>query len=84
MMRRCDIALAALLISGSILGVTVPAGAQTYPVCLAGGDADSPRCDYANLEQCRAAASGIGYCISSLGYTSSGYPSSRAAARRVR
>jgi len=83
-MRRSDIAPAALLVSESILGAVAPASAQTYPFCLAGGGAESTRCDYATLEQCRAAASGIGYCITSPGYTSSGYASDRGAARRVR
>jgi hypothetical protein len=27
-------------------------------VCLAGGDENSLRCDYANIEECRTAASG--------------------------
>lgn len=83
-MRRTDIALAALLVSGSILGAVTPASAETYPVCLVGGDTDSPRCDYATLEQCRAAASGIGYCVTSPGYTPKSYANDRGAARRVR
>ena len=43
------------------LGVAHPVLAETYPVCLYGGyDSSSLHCDFSNLEQCRATASGIG------------------------
>ena len=43
------------------LGAAPPALAETYPVCLYGGyDSGSLHCDFSNLEQCRATASGIG------------------------
>jgi hypothetical protein len=80
-MQRFGIAVSgSILVSASIFGALAPARAQTYPVCLAGGDTDTPRCDYATLEQCKAAASGIGYCITIAG-SSSG---SSAAARPKR
>ena len=50
------------LVSSS--AVTTPTRAEAYPVCLAGGQADSVQCDYTTLAQCRAAAAGgLGYCI---------------------
>src|SRR4051812_2553783 len=61
-MQRVRLSLAALLTSASAFGVATPASAVTYPVCLAGGEADTLQCDYTSLQQCRAAASGIGYC----------------------
>jgi hypothetical protein len=70
-MRRILFTLAALLASASVFAIVTPAGAVTYPVCLAGGETDTLRCDYASLEQCRAAASGIGYCAANPAYTSS-------------
>lgn len=63
-MRRLGNALVARLASLIIFGVTTPAIAQTYPICLAGGPGNTLRCDYANLEQCQASASGgLGYCV---------------------
>ena len=42
-------------------GAIPPALAETYPVCMYGGfDSGSLHCDFSNLEQCRATASGIG------------------------
>jgi len=82
-MRRYLIALAAFAISASIPGLAraVP---EAYPVCLAGGSADALRCDYTNLEQCRATASGgLGYCVSNPAYTSNPYAGYRHAGKRV-
>ena len=56
-MRRLITAVAALT-SASIAVVATPAAAETYRVCLDGGGA--LHCDYANLDQCRASASGTG------------------------
>jgi len=68
-MRRVPILLATLLASLSIYGATAPARAESYPVCLAGGSANTLECDYATLAQCEAsAAGGLGYCIASPGY----------------
>jgi hypothetical protein len=34
-----------------------------YPVCLFGGTSDQMQCEFINVEQCRATASGgLGYC----------------------
>jgi hypothetical protein len=85
-MPRFQIALAALLTSTSIFYLATQASAESYPVCLAGGADDTLRCDYANLEQCRASASGgLGSCVANLAYTSKSYASYRraGAARRV-
>lgn len=68
-MRRILFTLAALLTSAGIFGIVTPASAVTYPVCLAGGEAGTFQCDYTSLEQCRAAASGIGYCATNPAYT---------------
>lgn len=68
-MRRLRNVLAARLVSLIIFGVTTPAVAQTYPVCLAGGPDNTRRCDFANLEQCQATASGgLGYCVTNPAY----------------
>ena len=84
-MRRFHIALAALLASMWIFSVATPAGAATYPVCLAGGNADAVLCDYANLAQCRATASGAGgYCVTNPEYTFNAYASYRGAGKRIR
>ena len=54
-------AFAALFSTIFTLGAVAPARAETYPVCLFGGyDSGSSHCDFSNLEQCRATASGIG------------------------
>ena len=83
-MRRFLIALAPVLASACIFSAATPAGAETYPVCLAGGTTDALRCDYANLEQCRATASGgLGYCVTNPGYTSNAYASYRGAGKRI-
>ena len=61
-----------------------PAGAATYPVCLAGGTNDAIWCDYATFEQCKATASGgLGYCVTNPGYTSNAYASYRGAGKRI-
>jgi hypothetical protein len=83
-MRRFLIALAALLTSACIFSVATPASAESYPICLAGGAADALRCDYANLEQCQATASGgLGYCVMNPAYTSNAYASYRGAGKRI-
>ena len=71
--RRNLLTLAALLSSASVFGVATPASAVTYPVCLAGGEAATLQCDYASLEQCQAAASGIGYCAMNPAYSFNAY-----------
>jgi hypothetical protein len=72
-MQRVRLSLAALLTSASAFGVATPASAVTYPVCLAGGEAATLQCDYTSLQQCRAAASGIGYCATNTAYASNAY-----------
>jgi len=84
-MRRFPIALAALVTSACIFSVAKPAGASTYPVCLAGGTTDENLCDYANLAQCQATASGTGgYCVTNPEYTFKAYASYRGAGKRIR
>lgn len=84
-MRRFFIVLAPLLTSACIFCVATPAGAATYPVCLAGGTADAILCDYANLAQCQATASGAGgYCVTNPEYASSANASYRGAGKRIR
>src|SRR3954454_16988783 len=65
--------LAALLTSGSAFGVATPASAVAYLVCLAGGEAATLQCDYRSLQQCRAAASGMGYRATNPAYASNAY-----------
>lgn len=64
-MRRATLAFAFLLVAAAAtFGGATKASADTYPVCLAGGDENSLRCDYANIEECRTAASGgLRYCV---------------------
>jgi hypothetical protein len=72
--KTSPIALMAFLTLGSILIAAAPARAESYPVCLAGGENNALQCEYANLEQCRATASGgLGYCVMNPAYTSSAY-----------
>jgi len=83
-MQRSLIALATLLAAASIYGAATTAHAETYPVCLAGGSADTVECDYANLAQCQATASGgLGYCITNPAYTLGAYASYRSAGKRM-
>ena len=83
-MRRLLNALAARVISTSILAVATPAAAETYPVCLAGGPADTLLCEYANLEQCQASASGgLGYCVANPASASNAYASERRTGHRI-
>jgi hypothetical protein len=84
-MRRFPIALAALLTSACISNMATPAGAATYPVCVAGGTTDAVLCDYANLAQCQATASGgLSYCVTNPEYTSNACASYRGAGKRIR
>jgi hypothetical protein len=83
-MRRFPITLAALLVSACIFSLATPAGASTYPVCLTGGTSDATLCDYANLAQCQATASGgLGSCVTNPEYVSKAYASYRGAAKRI-
>jgi hypothetical protein len=84
-MRRFPMTLAALLASACIFSVATPAGAATHPVCLAGGPSDATLCEYANLAQCQATASGAGgSCVTNPAYTSTAYASYRGAGKRIR
>jgi Protein of unknown function (DUF3551) len=83
-MRRFLVVLAPLLTSACIYGMATPARAETYPVCLASGSDNTIECDYANLAQCQAAASGgVGYCVTNP-YTLSASASYRSAGKRMR
>ena len=83
-MRRFLVVLAPLLAAACIYGMATPAHAETYPVCLAGGSANTIECDYTTLAQCQATASGgLGYCITNPGYASSAYASYRSAGKRM-
>jgi hypothetical protein len=83
-MRRFLVVLAPLLASACIYGMATPAHAETYPVCLAGGSANTIECDYTTLAQCQATASGgLGYCITNLGYALSAHASYRSAGKRM-
>jgi hypothetical protein len=77
------VVLMALLILASIF-IAAPARAESYPVCLAGDENNALRCEYVNLEQCRATASGgLGYCVMNPAYTSSAYARYNGAAKRL-
>ncbi|MGY3617089.1 DUF3551 domain-containing protein [Bradyrhizobium sp. USDA 10063] len=83
-MRRFLVVLAPLLAWTCLYGMATPAHAESYPVCLAGGPANAIECDYANLAQCQATASGgVGYCITNPGYTLRAYASYRSAGKRM-
>jgi hypothetical protein len=57
-------ALAVLCLVAGFLEPTTPSIAGSYPICLTGGEANSLRCEFSNLEQCRASASGgSGDCV---------------------
>ena len=59
-----------LLVSLTAASLISPAKfAVAGPVCLAGGEDNALLCDYANLNQCRATASGgLGYCVRNPAY----------------
>jgi hypothetical protein len=83
-MRRFLMVLAPLLASACIFGEPTQAAAETYPVCLVGGTTDARECDYANLAQCQATASGgLGYCDTNPAYRSNAYASYRGPAKRI-
>jgi Protein of unknown function (DUF3551) len=83
-MKRSFIALATLLTAASIYGAATPARAETYPVCLASNSSNALECDYENLAQCKATASGgLGYCTTNPAYTLSAYASHRSVGRRM-
>ena len=68
---------------GEHFHAAAPAGAEAHPVCLAGGENNALQCEYANLEQCRATASGgLGYCVMNPTYTPSAYARYEGAAKR--
>src|SRR5262249_5259257 len=79
-----SIALMAFLALASIFSAAAPARAESYPVCLAGGESNSLRCEYTNLEQCRATASGgLGYCVTNPVSAFDAYARYNNAARRL-
>ncbi len=83
-MRRVPILLATLLASLCISGATAPAHAESYPVCLACGSANTLECDYATLAQCEAsAAGGLGYCVTSSRYALNAYASAGRSGKRA-
>ncbi len=83
--RMWPAALLALLALASVCIATTPARAESYPVCLAGGENNATQCEYANLEQCRASASGgLGYCVMNPAYASTAYARYDGAVRRSR
>jgi hypothetical protein len=63
-----------------------PAMAETvYPVCMAGGyDSRALHCDYTDLDQCRATASGIGGSCTLNPYYHAAPPAVRGPTRRRR
>lgn len=84
-MQRFLNVLVPLLTSACIFSGPTQASAETYPVCLAGGAADAILCDYANLAQCKATASGAGgYCVTNPEFASAAYASYRGAGKRTR
>jgi hypothetical protein len=83
-MRRVLVVLAPLLTSAFIFSEPTQGAAETYPVCLVGGTTDARQCDYANLAQCQATASGgLGYCVTNPAYSSNAYASYRGAGKRI-
>ncbi len=51
----------------AVVGVSAATGcvaiAKEYPVCLIGGASDQRQCEFANIDQCQATASGgLGSC----------------------
>ena len=55
---RILVTVAANISSTSFVSFTTLESAEAYPFCLAGSSNNAMKCDYADLEQCRAAASG--------------------------
>ncbi len=83
-MRRL-LAISAALITSACIYSATPARAETYPVCLAGGQTNALQCDYTTLAQCQATASGgLGYCVTNPGSTINAYARYRSAGKRMR
>ncbi|HUE11186.1 MAG TPA: DUF3551 domain-containing protein [Steroidobacteraceae bacterium] len=62
-----------------------PAVAQVYPWCLRGDASYSLRCDYSNLEQCRASGAGsVGFCVQNPAYAFDAATGDKEAAKPVR
>jgi Protein of unknown function (DUF3551) len=69
-MQQLSNSVKAFFIAANSFAVVWPASAESYPVCLAGGETNSIRCEFANAEQCRAsAAGGAGYCVRNPAYS---------------
>jgi hypothetical protein len=85
-----SVALGALLALASICIAAAPARAESsraesYRVCLTGGEDNATQCDYTSLEQCRATASGgLGYCVMNPAYASNSYARYDGVGRRIR
>jgi hypothetical protein len=61
-----------LLASAGVFNVATPARAEEYPVCRSSGGYKGLRCDFANLDQCRATTMGTGgSCVTNPAYISS-------------
>jgi Protein of unknown function (DUF3551) len=82
-MRLPTLAITLLLISAALFGENIAAWAQSansYPWCARyykdGGG--TPRCNFADREQCMASISGIGgFCVQNLQYSPRAQPSTR-------
>src|ERR1700744_5649373 len=68
-MQQLSKSVKAFFIAANSFAVVCPASAESYPVCLAGAETNSMRCEFASAEQCRASASGgMGYCVRNPAY----------------
>jgi hypothetical protein len=85
-MRWHLLGLAALSTPLFVLAAVPPARAEIiYPVCMAGGyDSRALHCDYTDLDQCRATASGIGGSCTLNPYYHPAPPAVRSAPARRR
>ena len=68
------VALVEFLALASACIAAAPVKAESYPVCLTGGEDNAMQCEFATLGQCRATASGgLGYCVANPAYASGSY-----------
>jgi hypothetical protein len=69
-MQQLSNSVKAFFIAANSFAVVCPASAESYPVCLAGGETNSMRCEFASAKQCQAsAAGGVGYCARNPAYS---------------
>jgi hypothetical protein len=83
-MRRLVNTLVTVFLAASAPAEVALASGEPDPVCLAGGDSNSLRCEFASFGQCRATAfGGLGYCVNNPASLSNAFAKYRRDAKRA-